>query len=94
MKVDVERRARGSWWRENWIAVVMFACFLFSQVWSGTDWLHARQTNEGATKEQLEALRHELQAVPNTYVRQDVFTQVLMRIEQRLNSIDDKLQRR
>lgn len=88
-----DRRRGASWWSQNWIAVSMFACTIFSQIWLGTDWLHARQTNEVVTAKDIEALRRELQAVPNLYVRQDVFTQVLVNINQRLASIDNKLER-
>lgn len=89
-----DRRHSPSWWRQNWMAVAMFVCWAFMQIWSGTDWLHARENNEGATAREVADLRRELQAMPNTYVRQDVFTQVLININTRLSSIDDHLKGR
>lgn len=89
-----DRRKKRSWIGENWMALAMFVCWALTQLWSGTDWLHTRQSNELATKADVERLRQELQAVPSTYVRQDVFTQVLININQRLASIDNKLERR
>lgn len=89
-----DRRRKRSWFRDNWMALVMFACWALTQLWNGTDWLHAREHDETATKADVERLRQELQQVPATYVRQDVFTQVLININQRLASIDNKLERR
>lgn len=87
-------RRQGSWWRDNWMALAMFVCWALTQLWIGTDWLHARASNETASKAEIEQLRHELQQLPATYVRQDVFAQVLIAINQRLASIDNKLDRR
>lgn len=93
-----DRRHPRSWLRENWMPLAMFICWAFTQMWSGTDWLHQRVQSETATKADVERLRQELQSVqatvPATYVRQDVFTQVLININQRLTSIDGKLERR
>lgn len=85
---------RRSWLRENWMAFTMFVLFVVGQLWTSTDWLHARETNEVVTKAEVRRLEEELRAVPNLYVRQDVFTQVLININQRLASIDNKLERR
>lgn len=98
--IDVEpsglgdRRHSRSWLRDNWMAVAMFVGWVLTQMWTSTDWLHQRVQAETATKADLERLRQDLQQVPSTYVRQDVFTQVLIRINERLTSIDNKLERR
>lgn len=89
-----DRRRKRSWLSANWMALAMFICWVFVQIWSGTDWLHDRVSGESVTKADIERLRQELQQVPGTYVRQDVFTQVLININQRLTSIDNKLERR
>lgn len=89
-----DRRHSQSWFRQNWMALAMFICWAFMQMWSGTDWLHERVHAETATKADVDRLRQELQSIPVTYVRQDVFTQVLININQRLASIDNKLERR
>lgn len=89
---DLPRRAadRRSWMRDNWMALVMLVAWIVAQIFSGAGWVHARETTEGATKADVDRLRNELQQLPATYVRQDVFTQVLMRIEARLTSLDNK----
>lgn len=89
-----DRRHSRSWLRDNWMAVALFIGWALTQVWSSTDWLHQRVQIETVTKADVERLRQDLQQVPSTYVRQDVFTQVLIRINERLTSIDNKLERR
>lgn len=86
-----DRRTLGEWLRANWIGLGMFAIVLYGQLWNGSGWLHARENSEQVTQQQLEELRKQIEKVDNTYVRQDVFTQVLVNINQRLASIDNKL---
>lgn len=85
------RPSRGRWLRDNWIACVMFTVWAFVQIWTGSDWFHTRETTEVATKRDLETLRQQLENVPSTYVRRDVFNEVLVRINEHLASIDNKL---
>lgn len=84
-----ETRLRG-WWRNNWMAFVMCLAVVISQIWNGTDWLHARESNEAVTKADIQRLEAALREIPNTYVRQDVFTQVLVQIRDRLANLDAK----
>jgi hypothetical protein len=76
---------------EHWVGIAMFVVWLLGQIVSGTDWLHTRESNESQTAKDLAAVRLELQKVPETYVRRDVFGEVLNNINQRLTSIDNKL---
>lgn len=85
------RPTRGRWLRDNWMPLVMFAVWALAQVWTSSDWLHTRESNEVATKREVEALRQQLENVPVTYVRRDVFNEVLVRINEHLASIDNKL---
>lgn len=83
--------SRGRWLREHWMPLVMFAAWAFAQLWTGSDWFHTRESNEVATKRDVEVLRQQLEALPATYVRRDVFQEVLVRINEHLASIDNKL---
>lgn len=83
-----------SWWKHNWMGFILFLVVILSQIWNGTNWLHARESDSAVTRADLLRLEAEIQAVPNTYVRQDVFTQVLININQHLSSIDSKLERK
>lgn len=76
---------------QHWVGIAMFVAWLVGQLAQGTDWLHTRETNEKSAREQIDALRLELAQVPVTYVRRDVFGEVLNNINQRLTSIDNKL---
>jgi hypothetical protein len=87
-------RVARSWWKNNWMAFIMFLAVILTQIWNGTNWLHARESDQVVTRAELLRLEQEIQAVPNTYVRQDVFTQVLININQHLSSIDSKLERK
>jgi hypothetical protein len=80
--------------REHWMAILMAASWGLGQVWTSTDWLHARETNERATMRDVEDVRRENREIARTYVRQDVFDQVLKRIEEHLASMDNKLEQR
>lgn len=79
-----------SWWRANWMTFVLVAVTIVTNLWNGTNWLHARESTEAVTKADIQRLESAIREIPNTYVRQDVFTQVLVQIRDRLASLDDK----
>jgi hypothetical protein len=84
-KAPFRRRLR------EWAPELMFIAWMVSQLLAGTGWLHAREATEVDTAKELAMLREELRRVPETYVRRDVFQEVLVRINERLVSIDNKL---
>jgi hypothetical protein len=88
-RVRVPRRVRDR--VRDWLPYVMFLAWVFLQIWQGTGWLHAREATELDTAKEVAALREEVRKVPDIYMRRDVFTEVLVRINERLTSIDNKL---
>lgn len=77
-----------SWWRNNWIAFAMFASVLLTNIWNGTDWLHARASEELVTRADIARIEQQLNAIQANYVRQDVFTEVLLDIRAQLARIE------
>lgn len=75
----------------DWLPYVMFLAWVFAQVWQSSGWLHARESTEVDLVREVAAMHEELRKVPDVYVRRDVFTEVLLRINERLTSIDNKL---
>jgi hypothetical protein len=88
------RLRRREWVAQNWLALLMFAAWLAGQVLGSDRWLQARTSRESELTLQVEQLKAELQTAAQTYVRRDVYAETLRRIDERLASIDSKLERR
>jgi hypothetical protein len=88
--VAPEYHRQRSWWKANWMTFVLVAVTIVTNLWNGTNWLHARESEQAVTKADIQRLEAALRDIPNTYVRQDVFTQVLVQIRDRLQSLDNK----
>lgn len=98
-QLDGRRRDDGGsktkrWLADNWLGVVTIAGWIVTQLLTGNGWVHAREATEGNLAQQVQSLRNELADARATYVRQDVFVQVIARFEQHLQSIDNSLKER
>jgi hypothetical protein len=80
-------RRRGSWLRQNWLAVLMFITWAVGQAASGGAWAKSRESSETSMAGELRQLREELQRDELTFVRNDVFREVLQRIEQKIDNL-------
>lgn len=84
-------RRRGSWLRENWFSVLTLLGVLLLQLRSGSEWAWTRQEAERSIAGDVLALKLQLQAIPATYVRQDVQTERWNAMMDRLASVERKL---
>lgn len=91
--IDTQTAAKpkANWFKDNWLALVMFVTWVLGQSLSTGGWVQQRDNREANLAAQVEDLRAQLVDVRAKYVRQDVFEQVLRRIDDHLANIEDKV---
>lgn len=91
MEAQPGLKPRNNWWKDNWLALAMFGTWVLGQSLGAGGWVQQRDNREANLTAQVEDLRAQLVDVRAKYVRQDVFEQVLRRIDDHLANIEDKV---
>lgn len=84
-------KPKTNWFRDNWLALAMFIAWVLGQSLGAGGWVQQRDNREANLTLQVEDLRAQLVEVRTKYVRQDVFEQVLRRIDDHLANIEEKV---
>lgn len=84
-------KPKTNWYKDNWLALAMFIAWVMGQSLGAGGWVQQRDNREANLAAQVEDLRAQLVDVRSKYVRQDVFEQVLRRIDDHLANIEEKV---